>query len=47
MNCNVLKFADESPIIKVIVKALQNAYGIDYRQLRENDEMVAHMYTGF
>lgn len=47
MNCTVLEFVDESPIIKVIVKALQKAYGIDYRQLRENDEMVAHMYTGF
>ena len=46
MNTKVLAFADNSEIIKIIVKALDKAYGIDYRQMRENDDLVAHMFAG-
>lgn len=46
MNTGVLEFVDNSEIIKTIVKALDKAYGIDYRQMRENDDLVAHMFAG-
>lgn len=46
LNTEALAFVDNSEIIKIIVKALDKAYGIDYRQMRENDDLVAHMFAG-
>jgi hypothetical protein len=46
VNADALAFVENSELIKIIVKALDKAYGIDYRQMRENDDLVAHMFTG-